>query len=150
MKAVGWSDTDAGRSSFNRRGDVRLDNIRRLACQVLKAHAVSPDGPSMEITQLQSAILEIAQPDLVASGIELREVELITEVEGDAQNGGGIFFVKTNEKGERMVRFELEEPIPEGQLPSAPGPGEIGSPTMTSAFPFGSPTSRVVGNAGIA
>lgn len=104
----------------------------------------------MDMSRLRESILEIASADLIATGIDLREVELITEVEGDAQNGGGIFIVKKDEEGKQLVRFEPEEPITEGALHSAPGPGEIGSPTMSSVFPFGSPNSRVVGNAGIA
>lgn len=103
----------------------------------------------MEINRLRTAITELAPVDGAGGGIELKEVEIITEVEGDAQNGGGIFSVETNEEGERMVSFK-EDTLPEGQLPSASGPGEIGSPTMSSAFPFGSPSSRVVGNAGLA
>jgi len=68
--------------------------------------------------------------------VELAELSLILETEGDSHNGGGTFLLK-REAGERkLVKWEPGTPAPLMRGTSL-SLGEIGSPIPGNSVPFG-------------
>lgn len=66
--------------------------------------------------------------------IQLSEMLDICDTEGNAQNGGGSFTVRTEESRGTFVKFEADDSISvNGRAVAAPG--EIGSPLVGSSIP---------------
>ena len=67
--------------------------------------------------------------------VQMREMLDICETEGDSQNGGGFFTIKSEGPGRTLVKHEIEGSTP---LSARGGmaPGEIGSPLSGSMPAF--------------
>ncbi|PWW74683.1 hypothetical protein C7212DRAFT_298474 [Tuber magnatum] len=140
---AGWSDTDAARSTFNRRRINRVDHIRALACK--KCRELGGENNNfVEVSTLLRAMEQVSHPDMQ---ILMKDLAEILDIEGDELNGGGILAVTHDTDGRTLVRFEGGELLSDGtplhQAPGAPAssgfhgtPGEIGSPSVGNASPF--------------
>ncbi|KAG0635499.1 hypothetical protein HOY80DRAFT_927063 [Tuber brumale] len=141
---AGWSDTDAARSTFNRRRINRVDHIRALACK--KCRELGGENNNfVEVSTLLRAMEQVSHPDMQ---ILMKDLAEILDIEGDELNGGGILAVTHDTDGRTLVRFEGGELLgvdgaPLHQAPGAPAssgfhgvPGEIGSPSAGNASPF--------------
>ena len=140
----GWSDTDAARSTFNRRRINRVDHIRALACKTCRELG-GENNNFVEVSTLLRAMEQVSHPDMQ---ILMKDLAEILDIEGDELNGGGILAVTHDTDGRTLVRFEGLELLgvdgaPLHQAPGAPSssgfhgvPGEIGSPNAGNASPF--------------
>jgi len=140
----GWSDTDAARSTFNRRRINRVDHIRALACKTCRELG-GENNNFVEVSTLLRAMEQVSHPDMQ---ILMKDLAEILDIEGDELNGGGILAVTHDTDGRTLVRFEGRELLgvdgtPLHQAPGAPSssgfhgvPGEIGSPNAGKASPF--------------
>lgn len=130
----GWSDTDAARSTFNRRRISRLDNVRSLVCMQFRDLA-GPANQQVELSTLQRSVERNATAEL--GSIAQKEINEALEVEGDLQNGGGNFKMTHDKNGRTLVQYEPDDTISEhlsGGGPHGPSSvGEIGSPSLGAA-----------------
>lgn len=144
----GWSETDAARSTFNRRRAGKLDQIRVLAAH--KCRELGGENNNfIEVSTLQRAVEQAAPPDLP---VTMKALSDMLNVEGDSVNGGGNFFITHDTNGRTLVRYEEEDErstdgigsgmyqapgAPIGPSNHPPHPGEIGSPAGGGfAHPF--------------
>lgn len=151
----GWSDTDAARSTFNRRRADKLDQIRVLACQ--KCREMGGENNNLvEVSTLLRAMGQATQPDMP---IAMKDLTKVLEMEGDGLNGGGTFVITHDSSGRTLVGYEEGNELPSingasmHQAPGAPigsgfhgAPGEIGSPISGNPNPFkpGPPPGMIV------
>lgn len=146
LTKLGWSESDAARSTFNRRRVSRLDHIRSIAA--VKCRDLGGENSNfIEVSTLQRAVEQAAPLDL---SVTIKDLADILDVEGDMLNGGGNFVITHDTNGRTLVRFEEddEKSIDGGGIYQAPGapigssianphPGEIGSPAGSGfAHPF--------------
>ena len=80
--------------------------------------------------------MTIAAPREIQLPISQREVDDLVEVEGDIQNGGGVFVLDRDSQGHTLIKFEPGDTATMGGKPN-PAPGEIGSPSIIGSFPVG-------------
>ena len=74
------------------------------------------------------------QPQLGTEQVSLDDMLMICETEGSTLNGGGSLLHQRERGGEDCIKF-IPEDLPQGRAPG--GPGEIGSPIVGPAHPFG-------------
>ncbi|KAI9810772.1 MAG: Stress response protein nst1 [Thelocarpon impressellum] len=127
----GWPNANANAFGFiggpNRPMLSRPVNVRLLICQACKQLTASKKGG--ETFHEVNAVLRQVDQIRPASEpqVQMREMLDICETEGDAQNGGGFFSIKSEGPGGRtFVKHEVEGNTPLSARSSIPG--EIGSP----------------------
>ena len=91
------------------------------------------DYHSIETIARQVNVQKPQNDELIHPG-ELLE---ICDTEGNAQNGGGLLSVQNNARGQVFVKYEPDQGH-SGVGRGAGAPGDIGSPVVGSAMPFGS------------
>ncbi|KAI5788438.1 hypothetical protein EDC01DRAFT_717848 [Geopyxis carbonaria] len=126
--ANGWSETDAARSTFNRRRQGRIDQIRIITCEKCRELG-EPGNQFVEFGTLQRAIQGVAPHDLIISSNDIADV---LDIEGDPQNGGGTFKVSNDASGRTLVQYEPDQSSDLHRM----SVGEIGSPGTQGAVPF--------------
>ena len=146
-------------------------NVRLLivqACKQLTAAKKSGDG-FHDLSAILRQIDQIRPP--TEAPVQMAEMLEICETEGDAQNGGGFFTIKTEGGtgagqtqvpgagtgpglGRTLVRHEAAGNMPTAGRGSI-APGDIGSPIPGSSIPsfggsshFGSSTSGIASSSG--
>ena len=78
--------------------------------------------------------------------VQMRELLDICETEGNAQNGGGAFSIQDDPPRGLFVKFTPDGASGNHRAPG--GPGEIGSPIVGSAMPFGGSGTGGMGGGG--
>ncbi len=130
ITAAGWTTTSSAfgiigapsRPSLSRPVSVRLWIVQ--ACKQLTATNKSQQGFHDVHTILRQIdqIRPVSEPP-----VQMPEMLEICETEGDMQNGGGYFTIKTEGPGKMLVRHEVGGNMPASTRGSI-APGEIGSP----------------------
>ncbi|KAI9673145.1 MAG: Stress response protein nst1 [Caeruleum heppii] len=125
----------------NRSGLSRPVNVRLLICQACKQLSTSKPPGDSGFHEISNVLRHI---DGIRPGseppVQMREFLDICDTEGDAQNGGGMFVLTNDERGEGRTFIKHE--MSDHQRGFAPGstrgsvdPGEIGSPISGQAMP---------------
>ncbi|KAL2827037.1 salt tolerance down-regulator-domain-containing protein [Aspergillus cavernicola] len=132
----GWPDTAFGTAVHHRAHTSRPVAIRLLviqACKQLNAmnHSKGADGYH-DVNAVLYQVEQLRSPNEAL--ISREEMLDIYETEGNAQNGGGSFSIKSNEKGE-FVKFEADTITATTGQRGSIAPGEIGSPIPSSSIP---------------
>ncbi|KAL3469542.1 salt tolerance down-regulator-domain-containing protein [Aspergillus californicus] len=131
---TGWSDNNAfGTAIHHRAHTSRPVAIRLLVIQAwkqLSAMSSKDTDGYHEVTAIQHQVEEL-QPD--EPTIPQREMLDICDTEGNAQNGGGSFAIKTDETGV-FVKFEPDTNSGVTGQRGSIAPGEIGSPIPSTSI----------------
>ncbi|KKK22980.1 stress response protein [Aspergillus rambellii] len=145
----GWPNNAFGVGVHHRAHTSRPVAIRLLVIQACKQlNTMSPSKGVGGYHDVNAVLRQVEQlqPSSEPS-ISLKEMLDICDTEGNAQNGGGSFSVKSNETGE-FVKFEPDNNSAAGGQRSSIAPGEIGSPIPHSSIPafggIGTPSSSSI------
>ncbi|KAK6534502.1 Stress response protein nst1 [Arthrobotrys megalospora] len=156
--STGWIPNPSTPFGANQRRPGRLDHLRLLAISNYKQ--TPKEKKSTEgFMPLQLLMQQMNESDQMAPDISEEELLTITEVEGDWQNGGGIFYRHVDEHG-ISIRFHIDSEDPRRRVSSSAGlvgtpisgPGEIGSPIVgssTTSLPFANRPGSTSSGAGV-
>ncbi|KAL3466615.1 salt tolerance down-regulator-domain-containing protein [Aspergillus heterothallicus] len=149
LPGSGWPDNAFGTTVHPRPHGSRPVTIRLLVIQACKQlSTMSPSKGTDGYHDVNVVLHQVEQLQPSNEAIPLREMLDICDTEGNAQNGGGSFSIRNNERGQ-FVRFESDTNNAASGQRSSIAPGEIGSPLTTSSIPaFGgiaTPPSSVFG-----
>ncbi|KAK6507154.1 Stress response protein nst1 [Arthrobotrys musiformis] len=158
---TGWMPNPSTPFGANQRRTNRVDILRVLAITTYKQtpkENKSSEGfmPLKLLMKLMNESDQLAPPNDVGE----EELSTVAEVEGDWQNGGGVFHRHVDEHGISLRFHDDPEDLrrrvsSSAGLVGAPigGPGEIGSPVAgpsNSSLPFaGRPGANSAGGAGV-
>lgn len=136
-QSTGWSNSGGFHASHHRSVNARPVAVRLLAtqaCRSLSAFKQVQEATFVDVNDLLRQVNTIRQTH--EAPVELAELNLILETEGDAHNGGGTFVLRPDVSNKRQVRWE-----PDAAIPNTRGAtmslGEIGSPLPGTSMPFG-------------
>lgn len=118
------------------------------ACKQLTANTLNKGDNAFH--NIEAVLRQVEQLKPVNEGpIQLSEMLDICDTEGNAQNGGGSFTVRTEGSRGTFVKFEADDNMSVNGRGVA-APGEIGSPLVGSSIPaFGGTRSFQPPGAGI-
>ena len=106
------------------------------ACKALSNHSLTGEPASYGSHPIETVMYHIEQnKPPTESSPQLKEVLEICETEGNPQNGGGI--LSALEELPRGLCVTWTPDAMQGNRGPNSGPGEIGSPIIGSAHPFG-------------
>ncbi|PYH76593.1 hypothetical protein BO82DRAFT_369265 [Aspergillus uvarum CBS 121591] len=132
----GWSSNAFGPAVHHRAHTSRPVTIRLLVIQACKQlNMMSPSkgaGGYHDVNVVLRQVEQLQSPTETA--ISLKEILDICDTEGNTQNGGGSFSIKSDETGE-YVKFEPDTNSAASGHRGSIVPGEIGSPIPSSSVP---------------
>ena len=139
----GWSNNAFAPGGHHRAHASRPVTIRLLVIQACKQ--LNMMSPSKGASGYHDVKIVLRQVDQLRSTneppITLKEMLDICDTEGNTQNGGGSFSIKSDETGD-YVKFEPDTNSASSGHRGSIVPGEIGSPVPSSSLPaFGIGTS---------
>lgn len=112
---------------------ITIRQILAQSCKDLQNHAADAQG-WIDLSAIKGHVDSIA-----AEPVTEAELLDMCETEGNTQNGGGTFDVKHGENGKPSVKYDPDmAPGPSPFARNVGAPGEIGSPIVGHAAPFGS------------
>ncbi|KAL4810440.1 salt tolerance down-regulator-domain-containing protein [Aspergillus unguis] len=125
-----------GAGAHHRAHTSRPVSIRLWVIQALKNLNVSSPSKSTDgyhdVNTVLQQVEQLRPPN--EHPIPLKEMIDICDTEGNAQNGGGSFSIKTGDNGE-LVKFEPDTNSGTSGHRGSIAPGEIGSPIPSSSIP---------------
>lgn len=122
----GWGGTGSLHVPHQRSSNSRPVTVRLLACQTCKRLSAHRPGNSFHDIGEVIRGINASQPPNDAP-IQMNELQLILDTEGDTHNGGGSFAVDKDSNNRMLVRWEADM---NGQTVhrAMSGLGEIGKP----------------------
>ena len=134
----GWS-AGGNFASVGVAGNSRLNpaHLRSLACRACRQLSASGVGKATDGFESLEVIMHQMQQMRGPHEGAINEGDLleVLEAEGSAQNGGGSFQIQY-QNGIPFAKYESNN-VPFGGGRMAGPPGEIGSPIVSNAMPFG-------------
>lgn len=133
---TGWANNSAfGIIGGPNRHQSRPVTIRLLACQACRQLSSVHTNPINDFHHIEAILRVVDQlKPLTEAPIAVKELLDICETEGNGQNGGGHFSIKHEGSRGLYVKFEPGNSTIGGR---GGAPGEIGSPVVGHAMPFG-------------
>ncbi|KAE8144216.1 salt tolerance down-regulator-domain-containing protein [Aspergillus avenaceus] len=132
----GWSNNAFGSAGHHRAHTSRPVSIRLLVIQACKQ--LNTMSPSKGVSGYHDVKVVLRQVDQLRPfnepSISLKEMLDICDTEGNSQNGGGSFSIRSDETGE-YVKFEPDTNSATSGHRGSIVPGEIGSPVPSSSLP---------------
>ncbi|PWY92516.1 hypothetical protein BO70DRAFT_425205 [Aspergillus heteromorphus CBS 117.55] len=132
----GWSTNAFAPGGHHRAHTSRPVTIRLLVIQACKQlNAMSPSkggGGYHDVNVVLRQVDQLRPPG--EPSISLKELLVICDTEGNTQNGGGTFSIRSDETGE-FVKFEPDTNSASSGHRGSIVPGEIGSPVPSSSLP---------------
>ena len=134
---AGWSNANTFGviGGASRAGASRPVTVRLMVCQACKQLTTSKKSGEMfhEVTAVLRQVEQIRPAG--EAPVQMRELLDICETEGDAQNGGGFFFIQKDAQGRTFVKHEVDESSSGSGGRANTAAGEIGSPVPGSSVP---------------
>ncbi|RAK99765.1 putative stress response protein Nst1 [Aspergillus ibericus CBS 121593] len=132
----GWSTNAFAPGGHHRAHASRPVTIRLLVIQACKQlNTMSPSKGASGYHDVKVVLRQVDQlRPATESPISLKEMLDICDTEGNTQNGGGSFSIKSDETGE-YVKFEPDTNSASSGHRGSIVPGEIGSPVPSSSLP---------------
>ena len=136
-----WSNSNHAFGNMpNMNRHSRLVTLRLLVCQACKilSHGSMegiPSGFGYHSVHDVLKHIETAKPE--SGGVQMPEFLAVCETEGNTINGGGMLVVQEERSRGTCVKWVPEILPGNGRMYGGSGPGEIGSPVVGSAMPFG-------------
>ncbi|RYP12324.1 hypothetical protein DL767_011342 [Monosporascus sp. MG133] len=106
------------------------------ACKDLANHAADADG-YIGLSAIKGHVDSITPPG--SQPVDESDLLEMCETEGNAQNGGGSFEIKRDQRDNVIIRFDPDNDSAPSRFPRSVGaPGETRSPVVSSASPVAS------------
>ena len=145
----GWTGSTAFSAAAPQRHGTRHMAVRRRACDAFMKSQHSSNGDALlEMSEILNHVNETRAPGEPI--VQMSELEVLLETEGDSSNGGGMFR-ETSVGNRKMITYIRDGPQSSigpsrpnafgtgGSMSPASGPGQIGASLLTGRT-SGSPT----------